>query len=248
MIKDLAIVTWSHTSYSDIWDMYYKQFEKMAPFFKHYMFINEKNDKTPDYCHQIVNNEKQKFGERVCFSLEHVKEQNVIWMQEDFVLYDKVEKQKIEMLNDFLNNSDFSFVRLMKSGVFGGESIDENLGIFEIPKHCAYLYCLQAAIWKKKDLLKLMSYYKPKNMMQAELQGSYSFLQLGFKGAYVYNNEKPRGNLHHDSSVFPYVSTALHGGSHGRPAKWQTNIYPKILPRLINEYGIDINIRGEIKK
>lgn len=245
MIKDLAITTWSHSSYSDIWPMYYGQFEINAPFFKHYMFINKHTQKIPKYCSEIINNENNKFSQRLCYSLDKVSEKNIIWMQEDFVFYDKVKKTEIEEINNFLNESDYSFVRLMKSGVEGGKSINKNLSIYEIPYNCNYFYCLQAAIWKKKDLHHLFKTYRPKNMMDAELYGSQTMRGLGMKGCYVYKGEDKRGNLHYDSSVYPYISTALHGGSHGKPAKWQTSLYKKELSELFLKYEIDPNKRGE---
>jgi len=245
MIKDLAITTWSHSSYSDIWPMYYGQFEANAPFFKHYMFINKSTGKAPEYCSEIVNDESKKFSQRLCYSLDQVSERNIIWMQEDFVLYDKVEQSNIEALNDFLNNSEYSFVRLMKSGVEGGRCIHENSGIYEVPHNCNYYYCLQATIWKKKELHRLFDTYRPKSMMDAELYGSHAAKGLGMKGCYVYKGEKKRGGLHYDSSVYPYISTALHGGSHGRPAKWQTSLYKEELTGLFTKYNIDQNIRGE---
>ena len=73
MIKDLAITTWSHSSYSDIWPMYYGQFKDNAPFFKHYMFINESTNKIPKYCSEIVNDETQKFSQRLCYSVDQVR-------------------------------------------------------------------------------------------------------------------------------------------------------------------------------
>jgi len=246
MIKNLAITTWSHTSYSDIWPMYYGQFDKCAPFFKHYMFINEGTNKTPKYCEEIVNNESEKFSERLCYSLAQVKEKNIIWMQEDFVLYNKVEQKTINKINDFLNSSKYSFVRLIKSGVEGGERVNNHMGIFEIPKSCHYLYSLQSSIWKKSDLIKLYNFYRPKNMMESELYGSHACRGLNISGCYLYNGEKKRGNLHYDSGTFPYISTALHGGSHGRPAKWQTHLYREELEPLFEEYKIDSSTRGEM--
>ena len=246
MIKDIAVTTWSHTSYSDIWPMYYGQFEKNAPFLKHYMFINEANNHSPHSCTQIVNDETKKFSERLCYSLEKVEENTIIWMQEDFVLYDPVESDKIVFLNDFLNNSDYSFIRLIKSGVEGGSCIDKNIGLYEVPILSPYLYCLQATIWKKLDLYKLYDCYRPKNMMDSELYGSNAARSLGMKGCYVYNGENKRGNLHYDSSVFPYISTALYGGSQGRPAKWQLSLYPKKLGKLLKQYNIDKSKRGTL--
>jgi len=246
MIKDLAITTWSHTSYSDIWPMYFGQIKENVDFIKNYLFINEPTNLSPEWCEEIVNNEKLNFGERVCQSLESVKESVVIWMQEDFVLYDSVNQTDINVLKFFLDTKDISFIKLMKSGVTGGVLIDESAGLFEVPQNSNYLYSLQATMWKKDDLRKLLNHYNPKNMMKAELGGSNAARELGIKGCYVYKKENKRGRMHYDSSTFPYISTALYGGSQGRPAKWQTDIYKKELSDLFVKYNIDSSIRGEM--
>jgi hypothetical protein len=165
-------------------------------------------------------------------------------MQEDFVLYDFVEKKDIEKLNNFLNNSEYSFIRLMKSGVEGGQNVDSEMGIFEIPNNCNYLYSLQAAIWKKEQLIKLYDFFRPETILDSELYGSHACRFLNIKGCYIYNGEAKRGNSHYDSNVFPYISTALHGASYGKPSMWQMKEYPNELDPLFKKYNIDPNVRG----
>lgn len=245
MIEDLAVTTWSHTSYSDIWPMYFGQFEEHAPFFKHYLMINEIDDKCPNYCEQLVNNQDDPFYKRLITSLSQVEENNIIYMQEDFILYNDVENEKIKMINDFLNKSDYSFIKFMKSGVHGNNLLNNELNIYEVNRNSSYLYSLQACLWKKKDIIKLFKYYRPSNMMQAERGGSNTCRTLGIKGCYIYNNEPKRGNLHWDSDVFPYMSTAVHGSNHGKTGMWQTSLYEKELMPLFDKYNIDKNIRGE---
>jgi len=248
MMKDIALTTWSHTSYSDIWPMYFGQIKENADFLKNYLFINELTKESPEWCEEIVNDEKKSFGERVCQSLEFVNESTIIWMQEDFILYDLVNPTDIYNLNHFLNAKDISFIRLMKSGVEGGAFVDESMGLYEVPYNCRYLYSLQATMWKKDHLKRLFEYYNPKNMMDAEVRGSNAAREVNIKGCYVYKKEKKRGNLHYDSSTFPYTSTALYGGSQGKCAMWQTDIYGKELRDLFLKYNIDPNIRGEMQK
>lgn len=246
-IKNLAVATWTHSSYSDIWPMYYEQFNDCAPFLKHYLMIDELSD-SPSLANvkQIKNNKEEVFSKRLCESIKQIPEDNIIYMQEDFILYDKVDRKDIEDLNDFLNNSNYSFIRLMKSGVEGGPCVNNDLSLFEVPRSCQYIFSLQATIWKKKDLLNLLSTYNPASMLDSELYGSYACRSLDIEGCYVYNNEPKRGNLHYDSNVFPYISTALHGGSYGKSSKWQVFMYPEIFDVLFKKYNIDPSIRGVI--
>ena len=58
------------------------------------------------------------------------------------------------------------------------------------------------------------------------------------KGCYYYNNEKKRGSLHFDSSIFPYIATAV------CKAKWNLKQYPLVLSKALEEYNIDYSLRG----
>ena len=111
------------------------------------------------------NDESKKFGNRLSDSLKKINNKYILYSQEDFILYDNVEEDRFYSLLNFLDNSDFSFLRLMKSGINEGNPgklLDKQLGIYEVPQNCTYLYCLQASIWNRKDLIKLYDLYKPK--------------------------------------------------------------------------------------
>ena len=247
MKNDVVVTTWSHTSYSDIWEMYYGQYKKHAPFLDHCMMINEIGNGFPADCTPLVNNEEERFHKRLTDSLNMINNESIIYAQEDFVLYDNVNEEYLDSLVSFLNDSDYDFIRLIKSGFHSGgdhgKLINEDLHIWEIPKTCPYLYSLQATVWKRKSIIDLFSFYRPRNMMQAELQGSNACRAIGVKGCYIYNGGSPRGSLHWDSVGYPYVSTALHGGSHGKPAQWAMTEYPE-LEGMLKEYNIDPSVRG----
>lgn len=246
MIENLRIATWTHSSYDDVWPVYYGQFSRHANFFNHSLILNERVENLDEDCRQIVNNENDPFYKRMILSLNEIEEDFIIYMQEDFILYGDVVEEKIKNLQCFLEDSDYSFIRLMKSGVEGGSVIDENMGLHEVPNSSQYLYCLQATMWKRKHLMKLFSHYSPVSMVDAELRGSHACRDLGIEGCYVYNQEPKRGRLHYDSKVFPYISTALYGGSYGGPSRWQTSLYPNEIRDILKIYNIDPSIRGEI--
>tara|TARA_R110000851_G_scaffold34190_1_gene90982 strand:- start:800 stop:1537 length:738 start_codon:yes stop_codon:yes gene_type:complete len=245
-MKDVRLTTWSHSSYSDIWPMYFGQLKKCAPFLKQSLFVEKPTNKVPPECTEILNNENDAYYRRFLDSLEEVEEAYMIYMQEDFVLYNKIDITDLQKIKDFLSDSPYSFVRLMKSGVEGGEKLSNDLNIFEIPNNCPYIFACNATMWKKKDFIKLYDFFRPVNILNAELYGSHACRNLNMKGCYVYNNEPKRGNLHYDSNVFPYMSSALHGGSYGKPARWLTSHYENELNILFEEYNIDPSIRGTI--
>jgi hypothetical protein len=55
---------------------------------------------------------------------------------------------------------------------------------------------------------------------------------------YYYNEEKKRGLNHYDSSIYPYIATALVRG------KWNLSEYNFELKPLLEKYKIEINLRG----
>jgi hypothetical protein len=61
---------------------------------------------------------------------------------------------------------------------------------------------------------------------------------MNLKGLYYYADEPKRGQSHYDSSIFPYIASALVGG------KWNLREYEQELVELIDKYKIDIEIRG----
>lgn len=247
-MDNIIVTTWTHSSYEDIWPMYYGQFKKYAPELKHALFINKKvqHKSVPKNCIQVINNEKKDFSERWLNCMNQITEDNIIYMQEDFVLYDRVDIEWMKKIQNFLNESDYSFVRLIKSGVEGGKCVDEDLKIWEIPENSQYVFACNATIWKRKEFIKLFGYYKPRTILDSELYGSNACRVLGIKGCYTYDNEPKRGNLHYDSSIFPYISSALVGHSLGGPSRWLYKHYKKELEVLLKEYNINPNTRGII--
>tara|TARA_R110000824_G_scaffold391769_2_gene589773 strand:+ start:4736 stop:5503 length:768 start_codon:yes stop_codon:yes gene_type:complete len=254
MIEDAIVTTWTHSSYDDIWPMYYGQYEEMAPFFKHCILINEKSKGLPNYCEQIKNNETDPFYKRLIESLDKVDEDIILFSLEDFILYDSVDESIMRKIIEYLNKSDYDFIRLIRSGIDEARTgpnnlISKDLNLYEVPFNCQYLYCLQAAMWKKQSLIDFFNSYKPESFYDSEIRGSDAARKANLKGLFTWNNDKLcKGDFtanHSDSSIFPFMSTALHGASYGKPSKWVTSLYRERLKPLFKKYNIDPSARGE---
>ena len=61
---------------------------------------------------------------------------------------------------------------------------------------------------------------------------------MGIKGLFHYDNEPKRGMHHYDSSVYPYVATAIVKG------KWSIDVYGDMLEKVLLENNIDVSERG----
>ena len=255
MINDVTVTTWTHSSYSDVWPVYYGQYEEMAPFLKHAVFLNEPSDGLPDYCKQVINTEGDPFYKRLIESLNEIEDEIILFSLEDFILYDSVKEDTIKNIISYSRQAEYDFVRLIRSGINEGMTgpsklVDADLGLYEVPFNCDYVFSLQASLWKKQSLINHFNCYKPANFMESELNGSNSARRFNnLKGMFVWNNEPNcKGDFiadHSDSSTFPFMASALHGGSYGNPSKWVTSLYRDRLVPLFEKYKIDPAIRGE---
>ena len=101
-------------------------------------------------------------------------------------------------------------------------------------------YSMQPTIWRKSDLISLYERCNQHKFGEGD-NWTDAMNHLDTKGLYHYNGEPQRGLLHRDSNVFPYITTAIVKGM------WNTMEYPELVD-IINEFGIDPCIRGELNK
>jgi hypothetical protein len=160
---------------------------------------------------------------------------NFIYLQEDFILYDKVNTEKIINITNFLNKSDYSFIRLIKSGNLKSNLIESCL--FEIESENTDIFSMQPTIWKTNDYIKIMNGVKEKKWLET-IKYRQFMIDNHIKGLYYFKDEPKRGLNHHDSSIYPYIATALVRGM------WNISEYNNELKPLLDEYNININVRG----
>ncbi len=178
----------THTEYSDIWPMYFGRLDQHLQFKKSYIFVDCRSDKVPPGHVQIVNDDSDPYYKRFLECLNRVEEDYVLYMQEDHIFYDDSNEIELERVFNYLKECEYSNIRLIKSGELGGTEITKN--IFEIPNNSQYLFSQQSTIWKKKDLINLISFYKPKTYRDVELYGSIAMSSQNLKSCYYYNGEE----------------------------------------------------------
>lgn len=167
--------------------------------------------------------------------LEKIQDDYFIYNQEDFILYDKVNTEKLKELQNFLENTNYSFVRLIRSGQnLSNIQVGENL--YETGRMSYPLFSMQATIWKKEKFIELYNHTKQDLWFEYD-EYETACRELEIYGVYYYAGERPRGG-HFDSSVYPYIATAVVKG------QWNYSEYEKELQPIFMEYGINPFIRG----
>jgi len=228
-------VLYTNSKCSDIWEMFYNQN------LKHYntnLYIISDSDEFLNIPKERIYkyDEKEFYYESWIKGLNRFNLDTFIYLQEDFILYDNVKQDILIEYQKFLNKNDkYSFVRLIKSGYnLSNNKIYNNL--FEIGWNSFPLYSMQPSIWKTKQFIKLYEKAKQQKWFECD-EYEKVCKDLNIYGVYHYNEENARGG-HFDSSVYPYIATAIVKG------KWNVSEYTKELTPLFEKYKIQAHKRG----
>lgn len=234
----IFLVTYSHSNCSDVWPMFLGQLEQHVPSIRHNMLV----DVAPRMSHPSLQtlfwayDESEPYFKQWLSCSKHLWGGYAIYMQEDFILYDDVDLKALQNYVEFLDRTNYSFVRLIRAGFDPSLNHIEN-DLYAVNCDNEDIFHMQATLWKRNVLEQL---YREASS-EKWLEGPHwrdAARRLGIKGAFCYRGEKQRGKYHWDSSVFPYVCTAMSRG------KWNLNEYPEILGSMLQKYNIDPNVRG----
>jgi len=255
-VKDLSkisLVTYTNLNCHDILRPHIGQIDKFASKFKSHIFT----DGVPDFGfnkdrHQIsIYDDSEPYYKQWLTCLDNVEEDYIIYLQEDFWLFDHTDYSEILRCKKFLDESDYSFVRLAKYDLrlgmhrpksykikdFPDVRLDDN--IFDAYCHDSdcYSFMMQATLWKKKDFIKLYSQAKSTRIESPEWWEAT--MDCKIKGAFYHQEDMPKlGPWHWQSKTLPHISTAVGYG------KWTLSVHGGRLLDIINEYGIDVKKRG----
>ena len=226
----LISIVYTNSVYSDVMGVFENQYKKHCniPLYK---ISDNLSDHTysnddPYYKHWIE-------------ALDKIAEDYFIYNQDDFILYDNVNSQIIHELVEILDDSPWSYIRLIKSGV-NLSTLKPNTGkynLYIVGEASFPQYSMQATIWNKNIFMEM--YEKAAQVEWYECKEYEKVCrQLNIAGLYYYSGERKRGNNHHDSSIYPYVATAVVQG------KWNMREYSNELTRILSENQIDPYDRG----
>jgi len=247
-MSKIAFIVNTISKNNDIWQPFFDSVDRYVPkdlFCNKYVFVDDSLSKIPKEYNVINYDVKKTYKEQFCSCISEVEEKYCIYVSEDYILYDEVDKKKIKQFRDILDEHVFlSFIRFMRGGVYDGP-FDKYLdNLHYVPQDKQYFYTNQAAIWKTKDLEKIHNLGPNLHIANKDWQNSFEYQatktcnELDIKGLFCHYEESKRGSYHYDSVVWPHISTALVKG------KWNMSEYPKEMTEIIKKYKINISTRG----
>ena len=238
-MKNYCIIMYSHSSYSDAWEMFCGQIEKYLPKeIKRYAFVDESNN-LPENWEIVTYDESLSYNKRMASCLNAINEEYVIIHHEDMPLYDKPDLDFIEDKIEMMPLYNIDYIKLIKGGNVGIPETQFSDKLYELPRNGDCYFSVQPSLCKRESLQKLYENCDVENIHEFEPKAHLMSILLNYKNLYYYDNEPQRGLCHWDSKVYPYVATAIVKG------KWNYSEYESELSILHKEYNIDKNIRGE---
>jgi len=238
MLDQTAIIMYSHSSYSDAWPMFIGQADKYIPECKRYLFADRSPISLASKWKLITYDDAQSYNARFASCLKSVKEEFVILHHEDMPLYGPPNKEKLTEYLDLLKNSDLHYIKLIKGGELRDIPYEGHNDLFRIPHDSSCIFAVQPTLWKTESLAKVYQNTKVNHIHDFEPKSQVVCKVHNIHGLYSYRGEPRRGIYHHDSSVYPYVATAIVKG------KWNLTEYGTELRQLFEEYKIQPNKRG----
>jgi len=234
MKENITLLMYSHSSYSDVWNPFFKQAEKYMPDYKKVLFSDDDLGKTPDNWSFVQYKDGDSYSDRMYKCLEGIKTELCFLHHEDMFLYDAPDHDLLNKYEDIVLNSDIDFIRLLRSTdtpSFNYKNIDS---LYFVPNHSQYFFSVQPAICKTESLYSIYKNTKISHIREFEPKVQKVCQELKIKGLFHYDSESKRGDHHYDSSVYPYVATAIVKG------KWNLFEYPL---ELEEKYDRISNIR-----
>lgn len=219
-------IVYSHSDYFDVLDIFLKQWE-MFKLSIPVIFSNKEYDGYPT----IVYDESLSYSKRMIYCLQRIAADTILYQHEDMVLYDKPRLRLIEYL---INNEYMDFLRLCRTGTLNmGNPIKKD--IFNINGSKDF-FAVQPTVWNRRKLIEFFEQAGDMTIWELEENGIEMSKKIGINGALYFENEPKRGG-HYDSSIWPYVATAIVKG------KWNFLEYPELV-EILEKYNVDPKIRG----
>lgn len=242
-MNDFCVVVNTNSAYKDIWSMFFNQLEFHLPGLKVYVFTDIEIPLINKNYIQVFYDNSLDFRTQYLNCLMHVKERCCLNMNDDYVLYQSADLQKLNSLkNILLSDCAISCIRVSRGYNHSAHLYSDCL--YWLDPDMNYFYSQTVTIWKTNVLLDIHQNTPPSsiarkdNLAQLEVLANTTCKLMNVNGLYHYDNEPKRGAYHYDSNIFPYIASALVGG------KWNFKEYKKELGVLLNKYDINPCLRG----
>ena len=217
----MKILLYTHSDYSWVWKYWHQQTDKFLQDFDKICLLNSNSSFRDDYL-VIKYNDELTYKNRVLSCLKDIDDDEIVlFCHEDMFLYNKPNFEIIDEYINLIENDTCEVIKLIRAF----ENLDKsNLHekLFKNPDK--QLFSIQPTIIKIKTLKHIYKTVPGDNIWEFEANTSKKYLKdIISLCSFDLNEDKKRGKFHYDSSVYPYICTAVIKG------KWNFKEYKKEL-------------------
>lgn len=240
-----AFVIYSHSTYSDCWEMVVEQTFKHIKKYNGLIYLLSENSlatkKKFNYLFKdsskvvlIKYNEEFNYTKRLAECLRIVRKKNdfIYFFHEDMPLYADIDEEYLNSLFHFLNNCNEFYIKLIDT-----TKINMKKESIQFPglvnNHGGHSLSIQPSIVKLDLFLEFLNAFDNSIYEFEEIISRSNLVFSAVKG------ERKVGKFALINNKFPHVATAIFKG------KWSFSEWRKELKPLLDKYQIDINLRGK---
>lgn len=242
--KEYALLINTCDKFEDCWDPFFKLFEIYWPDFNGRIYLNtEKKDYSygnlpiiPLKVSEYNDGKKLTWSECLKRALGNIKEEIILYLQEDYFLKDIVKNEVVEGLVSLVSSDkDIHCIHLTDQAVKASKESKKYEGLNIVNLNQRYRVSCQAALWKKKELLKLIRTYESAWNFEEFGSKRSTILNQNFYAVKYINEEKLELNKY---EIIPYIFTGIVQG------RWYEEVVPLFEK---NEIKVDYSKRGFLK-
>ena len=228
----MKILLYTHSDYSWVWEYWHKQTDKFLNAFEKICLLNSNSSFREDYL-VIKYDDKLTYKNRILSCLDNIDDDEIVlFCHEDMFLYKKPNFEIIDEYINLIKSDNCELIKLVRAF----ENLDKSNihdKLFKNPDR--QLFSIQPTLIKIKTLKYIYKTVPGDNIWEFEANTTKEYLKdLISLCSYDLNQDKKRGKFHYDSSVYPYICTAVIKG------KWNFKEYKKELYEIF--YNKKFNI------
>ena len=217
----MKILLYTHSDYSWVWEYWHKQTDKFLNVFEKICLLNSNSSFREDYL-VIKYDDKLTYKNRILSCLDNIDDDEIVlFCHEDMFLYKKPNFEIIDEYINLIKSGNCELIKLVRAF----ENLDKSNihdKLFKNPDK--QLFSIQPTLIKIKTLKYIYKTVPGDNIWEFEANTTKEYLKdLISLCSYDLNKDKKRGKFHYDSSVYPYICTAVIKG------KWNFKEYKKEL-------------------
>ncbi len=217
----MKILLYTHSDYSWVWKYWHKQTDKFLNNYEKICLINSSAKFREDYF-IIKYDDQNTYKDRVLSCLNKLNDEEiVIFCHEDMFLYSEPNFKIINEYFDLIKNEKCDLIKLIRAF----ENLEKSsLHPKLLINPSTQLFSIQPTLLKIKTIKYIYNNVPGKNIWEFEANTSKKYLNnLISLCSFDHCVDKKRGKFHYDSSVYPYICTAVIKG------KWNYKEYKKEL-------------------